>query len=85
MNGAPSPEIDLVVDLNNEDESGLSWTFVDEARDVALIQEGAWVVVGEGSTRAVAQIVEIEGDIVRVRPLPGPVERHQHLLTHGVS
>jgi hypothetical protein len=28
----------------------------------------------------VAQVVEVDGDIVRVRPLPGPVERHRHLL-----
>jgi hypothetical protein len=78
-------EVDLVVDLNSEDESGLPWTFLDEARDPALIREGAWIVVGEGSTQAVAQVVEIEGDIVRVRPLPGPVERHRALLRHDVA
>jgi hypothetical protein len=37
-----------------------------------LTREGAWLVVGEGSVRAVAQVVEIDGEIVRVRPLPGP-------------
>lgn len=77
--------VDLVVDLNSEDESGLPWTFVDEARDPALIVEGAWIVVGEGSAHAVAQVVEIEGKIVRVRPLPGPVERHRDLLRHDVA
>lgn len=78
-------EVDLVVDLNSEDESGLPWSFLDEARDPALIREGAWIVVGEGSTQAVAQIVEIEGNIVRVRPLPGPVEQHRALLKHDVA
>jgi len=73
--------VDLVVDLNSEDDSGLSWTFLDEARDPALIREGAWVIVGEGSVRAVAQVVEIDGEIVRVRPLPGPVDKHRHLLS----
>jgi hypothetical protein len=77
--------IDLIVDLNSEDDSGLPWTFLDEAADPALVVEGAWLVVGEGSARAVAQVVEIEGDIVRVRPLPGPVDRHRHLLTHRVA
>jgi hypothetical protein len=77
--------IDLTVDLNSEDESGLPWTFRDEARDPGLIVEGAWLVVGEGSTRAVAQVIEIEDDIVRVRPLPGPVNRHRHLLSHRVA
>ena len=77
--------IDLTVDLNSEDESGLPWTFIDEAMDRALVVEGAWLVVGEGSARAVAQVVEIEGEIVRVRPLPGPVNRHRHLLAHRVA
>jgi hypothetical protein len=77
-------QVDLVVDLNSEDESGLPWTFIDEARDRSRIREGAWIVVGEGSTVAVAQVVEIEGDLVRVRPLPGPVERHRHLLGRHV-
>jgi hypothetical protein len=77
--------VDLVVDLNNEDDSGLPWTFLDEARDPGLVVEGAWLVVGEGSARAVAQVVEIEGEIVRVRPLPGPVDRHRHLLSHRVA
>jgi hypothetical protein len=78
-------ELDLVIDLNSEDESGLPWTFLDEARDPRLIREGAWIVVGEGSVRAVAQVVEIEGDIVRVRPLPGPVDTHSRLLKHHVA
>jgi hypothetical protein len=77
--------IDLTVDLNSEDESGLPWTFLDEAADPTLVVEGAWLVVGEGSARAVAQVVEIDGDIVRVRPLPGAVDRHRHLLAHRVA
>lgn len=75
--------VDLVVDLNSEDESGLPWTFLDDARDPALIVEGAWIVVGEGSARAVAQVGEIEDDIVGVRPLSGPVDLHKALLKHS--
>lgn len=85
MNETADLPIDLTVDLNSEDESGLPWSFIDEARDRSLVVEGAWLVVGEGSTRAVAQVVEIEGPIVRVRPLPGPVDRHRHLLAHRVA
>lgn len=85
MSNEPTPNVDLVVDLNSEDESGLPWTFLDEARDSTLIREGAWLVVGEGTTRAVAQVVEIDDDVVRVRPLPGPVEQHRHLLSHRVA
>ncbi|MFO7592205.1 MAG: hypothetical protein R6X23_15170 [Acidimicrobiia bacterium] len=84
--GSPAlPELDLVVDLNSEDESGLPWTFLDEAHDRDLVREGAWLVVGQGSVRAVAQVVEIDGDIVRVRPLPGPVQKHRALLRGRVA
>jgi hypothetical protein len=75
------PELNLVVDLNNEDGSGLPWTFLDEGLHPESIREGSWIVVGEGFIRAVAQVAEIIDDrIVRVRPLPGPVTDHRHLL-----
>lgn len=79
------PELDLVVDLNSEDESDLPWAHLDEARHPELVREGAWLVVGEANVRAVAQVVEIDGDIVRVRPLPGPVSKHRELLGGRVA
>ena len=79
------PDLDLVVDLNSEDESGLPWTFPDEAPRPELVHEGAWLVVGEGTARAVAQVVEIDENIVRVRPLPGPVSEHRKLLRGHVA
>jgi len=79
------PELDLVVDLNSEDESGLPWTHLDEAPHPELVREGAWLIVGEGNVRAVAQVAEIDGDIVRVRPLPGPVSKHRELLGGRVA
>jgi hypothetical protein len=85
MSATNLPELDLVVDLNGEDESGLPWGFVDEARDRALLRVGTWLVVGEGNARAVAQFVEIDGDVVRVRPLPGPVSKHHGLLGNRVA
>ena len=75
------PTLDLFVDLNSLDETGLPWSFVDEASDRSRIVAGAFVVVGGGSVRAVAQVVDITEDgIVRVRPLSGPVSEHSHLL-----
>jgi hypothetical protein len=45
---------------------------------------GAWIVVGGPQAQAVAQVVSIEslpqGDLVHVRPLPGPVSDYGHLL-----
>jgi hypothetical protein len=75
-------EIDLFVDLNTEDDTGLPWTFIDEARDPSRIVPGRYVVVGAGSAVAVAQIVDIAADgVVHVRPLPGPVSANAHQLS----
>ncbi len=74
-------EIDLFVDLNTEDDTGLPWTFLDEARDPAVVVAGRYFVVGAGDVAAVAQVVDIGDDgVVHVRPLPGPVSANAHLL-----
>ncbi len=77
--------IDLPLDLASEDESGLPWGFLDEAFDQSRIVEGAWIVVGSTTANAVAQVADIDGEIVHVRPLPGPVSRHRQLLRTAVA
>ena len=77
--------VDLKLDLNSEDDTGLPWGFVDEATDPSRIHEGAWIVIGSGTARAVAQVADIDGEIVHVRPVPGPVCRHRHLLGPDVA
>jgi len=72
--------VDLEVDLNSEDDSGLPWGMFDEATEPSRISEGGWILVGSGQVRAVAQVADVDGNVVHVRPLPGPVSRHQHLL-----
>jgi hypothetical protein len=73
--------LDLFIDLNSMDETGLPWSFLDEATDPSRIVAGAYIVVGGGSVRAVAQVVDITDDgIVHVRPLSGPLSDHAHLL-----
>ena len=73
--------LDLFVDLNSMDETGLPWSFIDEAADPSRIVAGAYIVVGGGSVRAVAQVVEVTDEgIVHVRPLSGPLSDHLHLL-----
>jgi hypothetical protein len=78
-------DLDLPVDLNSEDESTLRWGLSEDARDPASIVEGAWIIVGSGRVRAVAQVAEIEDGVVRVRPLPGPLDKYRHLLKGGVA
>jgi len=63
-------------------DTGLPWGLSDEARSPGLLREGAWIIVGSGRTRAVAQIADIDGSVVHVRPLPGPVAKHLHLVGH---
>ncbi|MBO3084119.1 hypothetical protein [Cellulomonas fengjieae] len=72
--------VDLPVDLRSEDDSGLPWGPFRKARDLERRHKGAWIVVGSTRTQAVAQIADIDGGIVRVRPLRRPVSRHIALL-----
>jgi hypothetical protein len=73
-------EIDLIVDLNTMDETGLPWAFLDEAVKPGRIQPGAVIVVGAGEVRAVARVVDVDDGIVHVLPYKGPVASHLHLL-----
>ena len=72
--------LDLVVDLNLMDETGLPWAFLKRAVDPSRIVPGSHIVVGAGQVRAVATVVDIVDDVVHVRPLRGPVSQHRHLL-----
>jgi len=77
--------IDLPVDFQMEDETGLPWTFLREARDPTVIKEGAWIVAGTPSAAAVAQVVDVEDGIVHVRPQHGSVRQWIHLVTNRQS
>ena len=67
-------KIDLFVDLNTEDETGLPWTYLDQAPDQTVVVPGRLLVVGAGPAIAIAEVVDVAVDgLVRVRPLSGPV------------
>ena len=72
--------VDLEVDLNTMDETGLPWAFVDSAAGPCALEPGRHIVLGGGAVRALAMIVDIVGDVVHVAPLRGPVSEHRHLL-----
>jgi hypothetical protein len=38
-------KIDLFVDLNTEDETGLPWTYLDQASDPSIVVPGRLIVV----------------------------------------
>jgi hypothetical protein len=82
----PAVQVDLPVDLNTIDDTGLPWAFLDGATDPATIQVGRFIVVGPGAARAVAHVVEINDGIVHVRPLAGSVASHaKNLADRGLA
>jgi hypothetical protein len=74
------PTVDLVVDLNTMDDTGLPWAFLDETPDPGRIRSGCHIVVGSGAARAVALVVDVTDGIVHVRPMRGSVTANAHLL-----
>lgn len=75
--------VDLEVDLNTMDETGLPWAFLDEAPDPAKIAPGTRILVGAGNVRVVATVVDIDDGIVHVQPLRGSVDENAHLLNQA--
>jgi hypothetical protein len=73
--------LDLPVDLNTIDDSGLPWAFLDAAADPSRVTPGRFIVVGSGVARTVAQVVDIEDGVVHVRALRGSVASNAHMLT----
>ena len=81
--------VDIAADLNDEDETGIVWTFLDEARDPSVIVPGAIVVAGDADAPAVVEVVNIapkpSGQIVHLRILPGDIEDYAALDRRTLS
>lgn len=81
--------VDIAADLNDEDETGFVWTFLDEARDPSVIVPGAIVMAGDADAPAVVEVVDIvkksSGDVVHLRILPGAVEDYAELVRRSLS
>ena len=74
-------DVDLRIDLQTMDETGLPWTFLDQAPDPSRIVPGRHIVAGSGAAVAVAVVVDITDEgIVHVHPLSGSVASNAHLL-----
>jgi hypothetical protein len=85
MRGGDMTHVDIPADLNSEDETGLVWTFLDEAGDPSIIKPGEVVVAGSPLTPAVCEVVDLVdkpvGTIVHLRVLPGTIEQYRRLLS----
>ena len=51
--------VDIPADLNSEDETGLVWTYLDEAREPSVIRPREIVVAGTELTSAVCEVVDV--------------------------
>lgn len=78
--------VDIDVDWNTQDDTGLPWTFLDEAPDPSRIVPGAFVIAGRGSAIAVAEVVDVADDgVVHLRQLSGSVASNAHRLSTPVT
>lgn len=80
--------VDITCDLMDEDETGHVWAFLRDARDPALIEPGAIVVVGDADAQAVAEVVDIVDKsadrVVHLHILPGLLEDYQAVIRRAV-
>jgi hypothetical protein len=81
--------VDIAADLNDEDQTGYVWTFLDEARDPGRITPGALVVAGDEDVAAVCQVVDLvpvgDGTVVHLRLLPGLVDDYRALVDRTLA
>lgn len=79
-------DIDLVADLNAQDDDGLGWATLGDAREPARVRPGVMLLAGNRFGRAVVRVVEVDDDgQVHFSILPGSVEKSRHLLGRTVA
>lgn len=80
------PQIDLVADLNAEDDDGLGWSTLRDARDGARVRPGAMLVAGNQNAQAVVRVVAVDEDgQVHFTVLPGSLEKNRHLIGRALA
>ncbi len=81
--------VDITADLNDEDDTGYVWTFLDEAREPDRITPGALVVAGDEDAAAICQVVDLapagDGTIVHLKLLPGLVDDYRALVERALA
>jgi hypothetical protein len=79
-------EIDLIADLNAEDDEGLGWSVMSDARDASQVRPGVMLVAGNRYGQAVVRIVAVDEDgHVHFTVLPGSLEKNRHLVSHTLA
>jgi hypothetical protein len=79
-------EIDLLADLNAEDDEGLGWSTLSDARDASRVQPGAMLVAGNRYAKAVVRVVAVDHDgQVHFTVLPGSLDKNRHLIGRALA
>lgn len=74
-------ELDVIADLNAEDDDGLGWSTLSDARDPSRVKPGAMLLAGNASAKAVVRVVAVDDDgQIHFAVLPGSVAKNRHLL-----
>ncbi len=75
MTTAAEVQIDIPCDIQQADETGFVWTFLDEAHDPSLITEGAIVIGASDVDPVLARVVKLTPSVsrtlVHLQILPG--------------
>jgi hypothetical protein len=78
--------IDLAADLNDEEDEGLGWSTLSEARDPGLVRPGVTLVAGNRQAQAVVRVVAVDDDgQVHFTVLPGSVDKNRHLIGRAMA
>lgn len=79
-------ELDLTADLNAQDDDGLGWSTLADARDPARVRPGAMLLAGNRAGQAVVRVVAVDEDgQIHFAILPGSVAKNRHLLHRTVA
>lgn len=79
-------DIDIKADLNAQDDDGLGWSTLADAREPARVKPGAMLLAGNRFARAVVRVAAVDDDgQVHFTILPGSVEKNRHLLGRTVA
>jgi hypothetical protein len=74
-------EVDLLADLNAQDDDGLGWSTLADAREPTRVVPGAMLLAGNQAARAVVRIVTVDDDgQVHFTILPGSIAKNRHLV-----
>jgi hypothetical protein len=78
---------DITADLDDEDDTGYVWTFLDEARDPAVVVPGAIVVASTpgAPTEVVDLVTKPAGTVVHLRVLPGSVRDYATAVSRATT